>query len=77
MVRNNKRLLFIKNVNKKINSLEQEIADLYPLLKEQQDLEDIRSTAREINLKQSSIDGLKDSLNEIRIPSMEVYHILN
>ena len=29
MVRNNKRLLFIKNVNKKINSLEQEIADLY------------------------------------------------
>lgn len=77
MVRTNKRLLFIKNVNKKINSLEQEIADLYPLLKEQQDLEDIRSTAREINLKQSSIDGLKDSLNEIRIPSMEVYHILN
>ena len=77
MVRNNKRLLFIKNVNKKINSLEQEIADLYPLLKEQQDLEDIRSTAREINLKQSSIDSLKDSLNEIRIPCMEVYHILN
>lgn len=28
MVRNN-RLLFIKNVNKKINSLEQEIADFY------------------------------------------------
>ena len=77
MVKINKRLLFIKNVNKKINSLEQEIAALYPLLKEQQDLEDIRSTAREINLKQSSIDGLKDSLNEIRIPSMEVYHILN
>lgn len=77
MVRYSKRLLFIKNVNKKINSLEQEIADLYPLLKEQQDLEDIRSTAREINLKQSSIDGLKDSLNEIRIPCMEVYHILN
>lgn len=77
MVRYSKRLLFIKNVNKKIKSLEQEIADLYPLLKEQQDLEDIRSTAREINLKQSSIDGLKDSLNEIRIPSMEVYHILN
>lgn len=77
MVRYSKRLLFIKNVNKKINSLEQEIADLYPLLKEQQDLEDIRSTAREINLKQSSIDCLKDSLNEIRIPCMEVYHILN
>ena len=77
MVRISKRLLFIKNVNKKINSLEQEIADLYPLLKEQQDLEDIRSTAREINLKQSSIDGLKDSLNEIRITCMEVYHILN
>ena len=77
MVRNNKRLLFIKNVNKKINSLEQEIADLYPLLKEQQDLEDIRSTAREINLKQSSIDGLKDFLNEIRISCMKVYHILD
>lgn len=77
MVRYSKRLLFIKNVNKKINSLEREIADLYPLLKEQQDLEDIRSTAREINLKQSSIDGLKDSLNEIGIPCMEVYHILN
>ena len=76
-MKDNKRLLFTKSVNEKISNLEQEIAALYPSLKGQQDLEVIRSSIREINLRQSSIDGLKDSLNETRRPCMEVYHIVN
>ena len=76
-IKDNKKLIFIKSVNKKISNLEQEIAVLYPSLRVEQDLEIIRSTVREINFKQSRINDLKDSLNETRRPCMEVYHILN
>ena len=76
-IKDNKKLIFIKSVNKKISNLEQEIAVLYPSLRVEQDLEIIRSTVREINFKQSRINDLKDSLNETRRPCMEVYQILN
>ena len=67
--------LHIKEVKKKIKDYEQEILDLYSILEKQTKLEIIRSTTREINLKQHSIDRLKDSLNNRREVYMETYNV--
>ena len=67
--------LHTKEVKKKIKDFEQEILDLYSILEKQTKLEIIRSTTREINLKQHSIDRLKDSLNNRRKVYMETYNV--
>ena len=67
--------LHTKEVKKKIKDYEQEILDLYSILEKQTKLEIIRSTTREINLKQHSIDRLKDSLNNRREVYMETYNV--
>ena len=72
--RHRKRFAYQRS-QKKIKDLEQKILDLYLILEKQTKLEIIRSTTREINLKQHSIDRLKDSLNNRREVYMETYNI--